>query len=484
MKQAHFTRLVVKFHDFLNIPYTNANEINDFLLQGHIIPWRDLLQYFPGISINKLFISLGAARITQLVARAKKTDSDYQPADLLSYYVITCPQKNNPGRLLKMLLQTDKVELAYIEYAPASAPSGNIYNDPLHHYQGYLNPSPEGINARYTLGIKGGNGKGDVKFIDIEQGWLLDHEDIMVNTLDCTGINCNSFKDHGAAVLGIIMMRNNAVGGIGIVPGADGYVISQWRPGGILNMADAIMAAISHLRFGDIILLESQTFASTTSRRAWPVEIQEATFDVIRLATALGITVIEAGGNGNSDQTRGNDLDLFTDRQGKKILDRLSPDFRDSGAIIVAAASSTLPHTKINYSNYGNRVDCYAWGENVVTAGYHPGNSGLAINTYTGNFGGTSAASAIIAGAAIAVQSITAANHQSKISPKDLRQLLGNDLYGTPSVNGRLADKIGVMPDLKKITEYILKPGTSSAIIDPKHSGRNKKRFEVNLVND
>jgi hypothetical protein len=165
--------------------------------------------------------------------------------------------------------------------------------------------------------------------------------------------------------------------------------------------------------------------------------------------------VIEAGGNGNHETGVGHDLDRFTGINGKYILDRSSPDFRDSGAIIVAAATSTLPHTRIAYSNYGNRVDCYGWGEHVATAGSCPGSSGLAINTYTENFSGTSSASAIIAGAAIALQSITEANYNFRLNAIQMRAILGNDLNGTHSENGRLIDKIGVMPDLKKIIPNI-----------------------------
>jgi hypothetical protein len=43
-----------------------------------------------------------------------------------------------------------------------------------------------------------------------------------------------------------------------------------------------------------------------------PVEIQDAVHSVIRLATALGIIVIEAGGNGNIYGNMGTDLIRLT----------------------------------------------------------------------------------------------------------------------------------------------------------------------------
>ena len=88
----------------------------------------------------------------------------------------------------------------------------------------------------------------------------------------------------------------------------------------------------------------------------WPVEIADATYEAIRLATALGIVVVEAGCNG------GYDLDAYTNLSGKRIFDRTSAGFRDSGAIMVGAGSSASPHTRLGFSNHGNRVECYARG--------------------------------------------------------------------------------------------------------------------------
>jgi hypothetical protein len=200
--------------------------------------------------------------------------------------------------------------------------------------------------------------------------------------------------------------------------------------------------------------LESQVFDSPLNCNACPVEVQPAIFETIRLATASGIIVIEPAGNGNLYSKRGNNLDRVEVNK-KQILNPDNLDFRDSGAIIVGAASATTPHMKIGSSNYGNRINCYAWGEKVTTAGSFPNSSGSAKNIYTGKFNGTSAASAIIAGTTISVQSIAEANFGCRLSPIQMRSMLSDDLYGTSSVNGRFKDKIGVMPDLKKIIDRV-----------------------------
>ena len=71
-----------------------------------------------------------------------------------------------------------------------------------------------------------------------------------------------------------------------------------------------------------------------------------ADFDAIRLAVALGIVVVEAAGNG------GFDLDNYTDGAGDFVLRRGSVDFKDSGAIMVGASTSTVPHNRMGFSNF------------------------------------------------------------------------------------------------------------------------------------
>jgi hypothetical protein len=47
------------------------------------------------------------------------------------------------------------------------------------------------------------------------------------------------------------------------------------------------------------------------------------------------------------------------------------------------------------------------------------------------------------------------ANYNLRLGPVEMRQILSSDSYGTPSESGRSIDKIGVMPDLKKIIEKV-----------------------------
>lgn len=433
-------RLVIKLHDLAHFFFIDKQRSDELISLKRV---------------NKLFTSIRARRILELVNRAKKSDPSYRPPNFLNYYSIVCNDENEARRIADVLNRQDSVEHVYVETQSASPPSVMVNSNPLTVYQQYLNAAPVGIDARYAWRFPGGDGSGKVKFIDIEQGWIMNHEDLKINRLPCTGINHYKHEDHGAAVLGVIMMLNNEIGGMGITPNTNGYVVSQWRSDGTFNTADAIMVAIERLHFGDLLLLEAQSFDALQTKKIWPVESLNSNFQLIRLATALGIVVVEAAGNGM--YSSGNDLDDFSDDEGKNILNRSKKCFKDSGAILVAAASSKTPHTRINYSNYGSRIDCYAWGENVVTAGYYPRSSGLSKNAYTEKFCGTSSASAIIAGAAIAVQNIVERKYGFRLNPKQMRKFLSSKKYGTGSKHGHLTDKIGVMPDLKKIIDRVLK---------------------------
>ena len=448
-------RLVIKFQDDLKLAYRPDSELSDYFSKGEYEAFGKLFESFPGLQIKNLFSSVKPEKIEDWIDLAIQSDPDYRATRLLNYFAIDCSQEIHLRELLLSLSGNKMIELAYKETGSYASPVFDESFDSAFTGQEYLGPSPGGINVKYTWNFKGGDGKGKVKFIDIEKGWLLNHEAIKAGQYPDTGINQFAFSDHGAGILGIIMMQPNDEGGIGITPEAQGWVVSQYRPDGIHNTADAILTAISHLQYGDILLLEAQVMDSAGKGNLWPIETQDAIWQVIRLATALGIIVIEAAGNGNLSGVEGNDLDIFH-LNGKKILDPKDPAFKDSGAIMVAASTMSSPHHRMAYSNYGDRINCFASGQNILTAGNHPGNSGCAINTYTSRFGGTSGAAAIITGAVISIQSIKEANCQTRFSPTEMRELVSDGATGTESANKRTKDKIGVMPDLKKIINQVI----------------------------
>jgi len=145
-------------------------------------------------------------------------------------------------------------------------------------------------------------------------------------------------------------------------------------------VADALLAAVAANPRPHVVLIEVQIGALLL-----PVETDPANFDAIRVAVGSGIVVVQAGGNGS------NNLDAWTDGAGKQILNRNSADFMDSGAILVGAGTAASPHNRESFSNFGSRVDCYGWGDSIVSSGYGD-LAGSGNTSYTYTFGGTSGA--------------------------------------------------------------------------------------------
>lgn len=435
-------RVVVKFRDGVQLPYEDKAEAHVERLD--VGPWDRLEEQFPGITLSRLFTSQEPEKIQSLVRRAADRDRSYKPRNLLAYFAIDCPGEVDPEALAKAIGQWRSVEVAYVEGGPTPPPSPvNATNDPRATNQGYLDPAPDGIDAEYAWTLAGGDGAG-VGVVDLEQGWTLNHEDLVTQGITMISGTNTAYFGHGTAVLGELVATDNTIGCVGIAPRASARVVSQYRAGGGYNTSEAILDAAAAMPFGDVLLLEAQTSAFGYSML--PVECELAVFDVIRLATALGVVVVEAAGNG------GNDLDAVS-ILGQRVFDRSSADFRDSGAIMVGAGSSLAPHSRLSFSNYGSRIDCYGWGESIDTTG--DGWTGNLTTSYTGSFGGTSGASPIVTGAAALVQSLFVAARGYRVGPKQMRVILASAATGTASANPA-TDRIGVMPDLRSIATTVI----------------------------
>jgi len=198
--------------------------------------------------------------------------------------------------------------------------------------------------------------------------------------------------------------------------------------------------------------------ATTRIAELWelPLEVEDLDFEAIRLAVSQGIIVIEAAGNGNVN------LDSVRNKRGTRNLNPRDDRFyKDSGAIMVGACNKEVlrggMHTRHPKSNYGSRIDCYAWGEGFATATRRDPRETSGSDRYAVLFGGTSGASAIIAGAALLLQSLYEARKGERLLPnvddpmKNIHAILSDPATGTQQRLNFPLDPIGVMPDLKKI---------------------------------
>jgi hypothetical protein len=381
-----------------------------------------------------------ADKIRELERKASATK--FPPLhSLTAYWRIDMRQRRDKiDQLVDQLKSLPEVDSAYREYS-VTDPAVDASNDQYAKDQDYLNAAPQGIGARWAWLQPNSDGAG-VGFVDLERAWNLTHDDIVAHAVPLPlygdneqGIN-GVTGDHGTGVLGIVVGEDNDVGIVGIAPHVQTVRVTSHYDAASnteLNVAPAIAAAALVMNAGDVLLLEVQR-GGVTGR---PTEVDDYDFDAIRLAVSQDIIVVEAAGNG------GFDLDAILTK----------PD--DSGAILVGAANSTThDRWQINglpiASCFGARVNCYAWGELIVTAGGGDLDSGRGDKnkTYTQVFNGTSGASAIVAGAALVLQGMyKAANSGTPLTPAEMRQALL--VNGTPQ-GQTVSGNIGVMPDLKE----------------------------------
>jgi subtilisin family serine protease len=434
--------------------FFDSDKLQELAEKHQLTRLLSILETHKPQNIRSSVKSVSVEKLRELEENAER--SEFPPLHSLSSYW-RLDYRNYDGNLdelVERFQELHEVDLAYKEMS-ASDPTIDPSDDTFVAQQLYLNRAPRGIDARWAWTQLNCQGVG-VGFIDLEQGWIPTHEDLAAASPTLV-FNDNRhgygtyIGNHGTSVLGVVVGVDNNRGVVGIAPRVD-YVrmVSHYKVANDgKHVADAIVAAIKHMNAGDVLLLE-------VARDELPTETDAVDFDAIRLAVANGIIVVEAAGNGNGIDTPRN-LDKWTD-MGKFRLNRGHNDFRDSGAIMVSAATSACPHNRMRWANFGSRIDCYAYGENIVTTGKGDlagSTTGTRNDDYTKTFGGTSGASPIVVGAALIIQGKYKAVTKSVLSSLQMRALLSHPANGTPQ-GGGVAGNIGVMPDLRVIIETSL----------------------------
>jgi len=337
--------------------------------------------------------------------------------------------------------------------------------------QGYLSPSPVGIDVSYAWRFPGGRGHG-IDVIDLEWGWRFSHEDLRQNSGGLlAGSNSSNLRanNHGTAVIGQIGGDANAIGVTGIAPDARVSAVAFSMPS-----ATAIINAANRLNRGDVMLLEIHragprfNFQGRDDQQGYiAIEWWPDDFAAIRYATNKGIIVVEAAGNG-----RQNFDDALYDQRppGFPIWWRnpLNPANPSSRAVVVGAGAPPPgthgrdhgpDRSRLGFSNYGRRVDCQGWGREVTTTGYGDLQGGSQDRWYTDRFSGTSSASPIVTGAIACVNGALKANGQSMLSPQGAINLLRSTGAPQTDAPGRpRSQRIGRRPDLKQMLNRVIRP--------------------------
>jgi serine protease len=424
----------VKFSDEADVALQNDTLVSQ---TGVDLSQANLLLHTKGNVKDRVFNRESREEINQRRQHIKATTGRVV-RDLNGYYAVKVRSGVDGDQLVSELKALPYVTEAYFVPISAPTPTTPSYST----MQSYRLTAPTGMDIDEAASVPGVKGE-NVQVTDVEYSWNLSHEDI-APTVNATtrlvnGTPVDPFNDdnHGTAVAGIIHGAINNVGVNGIAPNAALHVANVNNVERGWDLANTIYSAQSAMQPGDVMLLEQQAWGpdNTLAPAEWVPEV----YDAITYATARGIIVIEAAGNG------GQNLD---DPKYGTTFPNGKPD---SGAIMVGAGAACglqANRSRMSFSNYGRRVNVQGWGECVTTTGYgNLGDNTLKNAWYTNTFNGTSSASALIAAVSASVSSAKEAQTGQPLTPAALRSLLVST--GTPqdlSVGGN----IGPLPNVAK----------------------------------
>jgi hypothetical protein len=384
---------------------------------------------------------------------------EHDLARVTQYFVLESPSGQGSS-IAQAFNEMDWVELAYLASVPIPPPGDLAPTTPdFRGEQLWLDPAPGGVGHDEAVHWPGGTGS-EVAVADLEYSWDPDHEDLdTAGDILAWGWDSGEYRFHGTAVLGQLFAQDNGYGVEGLVPDAEPVVVSPFFGPEQYSVAQAILGAVEILGPGDVLLIEQQAWYLNNYA---PVEVEPLVFDAISTAVAAGIVVVEPTGNG------------FQDLDGPGFEGLFDREVRDSGAILVGGGAPSfdeLPRSWVpGASSYGERVDVQGWVSSIVTTinGEYGGNyadlffpatqahpEGDPRQAYTTQFGGTSGASAMVAGVAAAAQSVALVLHGEALAPEDLRALMVATGSPQPETD---PNRIGPLPDLRRLLRYGLLP--------------------------
>ena len=194
----------------------------------------------------------------------------------------SCPRDVDAAAAARELLALPEVSFAYP--APDAAPPPQTTTTPsFSAMQGYLRPAPVGTDNDFSLQDPRTRGAG-VRIADLEYYWTAEHEDLQLDPVaaDLGGTAYPQYRnfndEHGTAVFGEMVGKDNGFGVTGGVPDASMHGISPTRARATGNPqyipSAALVYVAQFLSPGDVVLLEQQTVGPNggTALRAAGVE--------------------------------------------------------------------------------------------------------------------------------------------------------------------------------------------------------------------
>lgn len=433
-----------------------ADRLNEVLARFDIAAVRSQF----GLKVSEVRERIDLAAVlppepSSRVLSARGADAQFRE----SGFVQVVPKRSADARRLAAALNDEKaVWQAFVAPRPvpaglAGTAAGTRLFEPA---QGYLYSPPVGIGAADVWHLAGAKGKG-ITICDIEGAWNTKHEDLPagISLIGGTMLNDLGWRNHGTAVLGEMVSVPNSKGCVGISHQAKAVVHSAVI-NGVFNLPQALTNATNQLAAGDVILIELQ--ATGPNNKYVAMQYWDDTFTAIVAATAKGITVVEAAGNGdeNFNLPVFNNTGLQKDSGAIVVGAGIPPsnffDFDGGGGFGTAYQGIGVPRSRIWFSNHGKIVNVQGWGFHVTTLAYGDLHGDASENRwYTLRFSGTSSASPIVTGAVACIQGRAKAKNGSPLSPAKVRTILMNT--GTPQAAGSgvpVSQRIGPLPNLVK----------------------------------
>ena len=456
--------IMVKFHD--NLPIRLRDGLPDDLGSGVLQSARATLDLFDTGHWTRIWQQ--TEEDTDSTRHRAERALGRGVADFNVWYLLQLPEHIDAASAIELLNLLDVVELAHPVSRPAplpasSQPMGSLPN--LQPDQGYLWSAPTGVDAYYAWNSLGLRGEA-VRIFNLEYGYNSLHVDLpSITKIGPPHSSTSAQTAHGTMVMGVLFSIQNGWGTTGIATGSSKYFVgtnAAWSWGDhVLCVACAISVAVNAAQSGDVILIEQQSFGPLYDHDVGgqygmvPVEWEFANYEAILMAVGNGIVVVEPAGNGQQNL----DAPIYSVGNGNH-WPFLS--WNDSGAIMVGGGSASdefggmePARSRRPTSNYGSRINVQGWGQRVATTGCLPPaapctpGSAYSID-FTKNFGGTSGASAIVAGVSALIQSHVknASNKFLTLNSQKMRQVLVNT--GTPQTgDDPSSEHIGPLPNIQ-----------------------------------
>ncbi|MFS1563019.1 MAG: S8 family serine peptidase [Candidatus Arsenophonus phytopathogenicus] len=283
-----------------------------------------------------------------------------------------------------------------------------------------------GIDMEYAWSL-GVAGKG-IRIANIEAAFNYEHINLKRDNFISLVVSDEDEINHGTAVAGVMYAKDLGFGVKGMVHDADALYGISVKP---YDAAGGIIRGLQHLRAGDIFIYELSIQTKPDDDTTQVADYCQSVWDITKAATDAGI-IIAAEGNGGENL----DDDYYAQYR----------DHGDNGAIRVGAGFKN--QICRSFSTYGKTmIHVQVWGDSVVTTGFGTLYDGGPNNNYASNFDGTSAATPIVASAAIGIQSWYKQQNGQVLTPREMRSLLIET--GTPQRHGFINNYIGPLPNIR-----------------------------------